>query len=323
MAKNVSFLVCTYNAPVHIKKCLDSIIRQKYSGKKEIIIMDGGSEGKTIVLLKRYMEKHKFIKLFHNKKKLPEGYGKGKWAGWKKCTGEFVFIVDQDNELHGENCLNEMLKPFKNEEIFGSLCRLAVDCRDSITNQYISLVGTDPFMAYKSVDGMINIKKLGEDSGDYSILKIKKDCLLITGGNCFVYRKKYLDKVGGYVQDTENIARLVEIGKNKVAIPKDAFTHHKATTGFIDFIMKKKKWAKAYAPAEEKYSYLPSSKEDRRKFLINLFFIFTILPNIYIAFRQIVKSREKAWIMHPILSFITGVIYFIYAFLRIKLFTIN
>jgi glycosyltransferase involved in cell wall biosynthesis len=111
-------MICTYNAPELIKRCLDSVIKQKYSGKKEILIVEGGSVKETLGIIKDYCKKYDYIKIINNKKRLPEGYGYGKWLGWKKCKGEFVFIVDQDNELQGENCLNEMLKPIKKEYLF-------------------------------------------------------------------------------------------------------------------------------------------------------------------------------------------------------------
>jgi len=320
----ISFLICTYNSPKLIKRCLNSIIAQNYEGTKEIIIVDGGSDRETLEVLESFRKKFRnIVKIFNNKKRLPEGYGKGKWLGWKKCTGEVVFIVDQDNEFQGEENIHEMLKPFEKEEVFGVACRLMLKHEDNLTNQYVALVGTDPFMAYKSLDGLINLKKIGEDKGGYTLIEIKKENLMITGGNCFAYRKSYLDSVGGYVQDTENIAKLVEIGKNKVGVPKKAFTHHSAVAGFLDFIKKKKKWARAYSPAKGKFSYMPASKDEMRKLIISLFFTFAVFPNIYIAFKQTVKSGEKAWILHPVLSFITGFIYFFYTFLRIKIFPAN
>lgn len=313
----ISFIVCTYNSPELVKKCLNSILKQKYKGKKEIIIVDGGSDKDTQEILNNYKKKFNDIKILHNKKKLPEGYGRGKWLGWKNCHGEFVFIIDQDNELQGENCINEMLKPFEKESIFGCACRLAVKPSDSLTNKYIALVGTDPFFAYRSLDGVINLRRIGEDRRDYTVITLDKDNILITGGNCFVYKKKYLDNVGGYTQDTENISKLIKSGYNKIGVSKKACTHHLATKGFLDFIKKKKKWARAYKQKrKEHFSYMPKNKKERKDFILNLFFILAVLPNLFIAIRQFVKTREKAWFLHPILTFITGFIYFFYTFTR-------
>lgn len=323
----ISFIICTYNSPELIKKCLDSILNQKYNGKKEIILVDGGSEKVTIELLSDYKKKNKEIKIINNKNKLPEGFGMGKWLGWNSANGDYVFIIDQDNELVGKNFVNEMLIPFKNKEkVFGCTCRLKIGYEDNLINQYIALVGTDPFFAYRSLDGIINLNKIeeiSEEKENYFLFEINKDNLIITGGNCFVYKKSLLDDVGGYTKDTENIIRLVEQNNNKVAILKNAKTHHRAVNGFLDFLRKKKKWAKVYLDKEvkddkevKKFSYLPKTRQERREFIKNFFIIFTIVPNIFISMKKIIQSREIAWILHAFLSFITGFIYFFYAFLR-------
>jgi len=314
MKQLVSFLICTYNSPKLISKCLDSILNQKYK-KKEIIIVDGGSNPETLKIIEEYKAKFKNIRVFHNKNRLPEGYGNGKWMGWKKCRGEFVFIVDQDNELQGKNCLDEMLKPFK-EGVFGCACRLALNPNDNLTNKYISLIGTDPFFAYRSLDGIINLKKIGEDIKDFTIVQLNKNNLLITGGNCFIYKKKYIDKVGGYVQDTENIVRLVERGYDEIAIPKKASTHHYAINGFVDFVRKKIKWARTYKVKNGKFSYLPKNNEETKYFILNLAYSMLILPNLIIAIMQFLKTREKAWFLHSIMPFITGFIYFLFSFMK-------
>jgi glycosyltransferase involved in cell wall biosynthesis len=322
---DISFVVCTYNGRELISRCLDSILKQKYPGKTEVLIIDGGSDKETLEIIKSYESKFKNMRLFNNKERLPEGVGRGKWLAWKNAKGKFVAIVDQDNQLQGENWISEMTKPFsedKEGKIFGAACRTASIKGDSLTNQYVVLQGTDPAVAYKSLDGIINLKKIGEDRGEYTIIEIKKENPIITGGNCFVYKKDYLDRLGGYTQDTENIVKLVNSGINKIAIPKNARTHHFATKGLFDFIKKKKKWAEAYKkPAESnKFSYMPDTKKQRREFLINLFFTLVILPNIFVAFKKLIESRgkEKAWILHPILPWITTFIYFFYAFVRKK-----
>ncbi len=312
MKSLISFIVCSYNAPELITKCINSILRQKYSGKKQILIVDGGSDEATLNVIENMHKRHGEITLIKNKNKLPEGYGMGKWLGWKKADGNYVFIIDQDNELEGDNCVNEMLMPFEKKDVFGCLCRVKTDYNDNLTNQYVSFMGTDPFLAYRTVDILISLKKIEEDYGKYSLVRISPKNILITGGNCFVYKKKYLDSIGGYIQDTQNVMNLVNKGYDCVAIAKNAHTHHRATKGFFDFIKKKQKWAKTYNFSVEKtnkFSYMPSTKIQRKEFILNLFFIATFFPTLVIAMKKIIETREKAWILHPILSFITLFIY--------------
>lgn len=312
---DLSFVICTYNSPHLIKRCVESILKQKYDGKIDILFIDGNSDKKTLDLLKQYTNNHKNIRLINNPAQLPEGEGKGKWLSWKNVKGKYIAMVDQDNELQGETWILEMLKPFENKDIFGVSCQTLVKKGDTLTNQYIALQGTDPALAYQSLDGQ-DLKKIAKDKGNYYVVELDKQFPLLTGGNCFIYRKDYLDAVGGYTKDTENIKKLIASGKDKIAIPKKTRTHHQAVEGFLSFIKKKKHWAKTYSQEskkkqnkESKFSYLPQNKEQRKKLIINLFFIATVFPNIFITFKQIIKTKQKAWILHPLLTLITTMIY--------------
>ncbi len=319
----VSFIVCSFNSPEFNLKCIKSILKQKYSGKIEILIIDGGSDKRTINALKRYPSSEFIkIKIIHNKERLPEGYGKGKWLGWKKATGDFVIILDEDNELQEKNWLEEIVKILlKEKDIFGCACKLNYKEKENFMNRYIALQGTDPFMAYKSLDGIINLKKnVGERKKEYLIYKFNKKNVLITGGNCFAYRKKYLDDVGGYTKDTDNICKLVYLGRDEIAIPLNISTHHNAVTGFFNFIRKKKKWGENYfLDNKEKNNLYVSTNAERREFILNFFFIITFLPNMINSYRLFLNTRKKEAFLLPLLNFITGFIYF-YSAIKVRIF---
>jgi len=313
MNPSISFIICTYNSPNLVSRCINSIIHQNYKGKTEILLVDGGSDKPTLELLKNFKKHHKNITLLENKNRYPEGSGNGKWLGYKKAKGEFIAFVDQDNEIQRKNWINNILVPFTNKKVFGVLSRMITQEQDSLTNQYVSLVGTDPFFAYRSLDFLLNFNK--ENSKDYFVYTINKDNLLITGGNCFIYKKSFLDKIGGYIQDTENVSRLVNLGYNTLAISNSATTHHSAISGFLEFLSKKKKWAGVYSPKgkeKNQFSYLPRTKKERKFLILNLFSTFLIFPNILVSFFQLIKTRKLAWILHPVLSFYTGVIYLLF-----------
>ncbi len=310
MIPKASIIICVYNKPELIKKCVRSILRQKISEPFEILLVDGGSDKKTLNLLEKFVVGNNNIRIINNPQRLPEGEGKGKWLGFRKARGEIVGVIDQDNELLGIDCLKNLLGPFKkDEEIFGVACRLFPDKRDSLTNQCIALIGTDPFLAYRSLDG-VDIEKVKDDENkDYYVVKLKKDNVLVTGGNCFFYRKKFLDEAGGYIQDIDNLVALVEKGHNKFAVPKNAFTHHFAIKGFRDFLLKKKKWASEYSPVKRKFSWMPSTKLERKEFIKNLWSIFTIFPLIFEAGYRTLKTKDLRWLFVPVLKIATALVY--------------
>src|SRR3989344_2100262 len=88
----------------------------------------------------------------------------------------------------------------------------------------------------------INLK----DEERYYTYKINLENCLCTGGNVFLVRKNLLNKTKGYVQDVEMIYSLCLLGINKLAIPKNAFTHHLTVNSFKEFLKKRWYWAMHY-----------------------------------------------------------------------------
>src|SRR3989338_11447597 len=97
----VSFIFPCYNSEILLPRLLKSIVDQDYPREKmEIIAADGGSSDSTLEILKKYK-----VVIVHNKKQFPEGFCMGKAQGIEKAKGEFVVVVDSDNELQGKDWL--------------------------------------------------------------------------------------------------------------------------------------------------------------------------------------------------------------------------
>ena len=304
----VSFVICTYNNKELVKRCLDSIFSQNFRDF-EVICVDGGSKDGTLELLKIYN-----VKIIHNKKQYPEGPGMGKSQGVKKAKGEVIAFIDQDNKLIGKGCLKDLVFPLENDkEIFGVACRLYVNKKDNLTNRYLSYVGTDPFVVYRSLEGRMALDtiELNDDWRYKTYLIDKKNCLC-TGGNVFLVRKSLLKKIGGYVQDVEMIYSLCEIGKNKLAIPKKAFTHHLTIDNFKNFLKKRWYWGYHHNKRnvyERKFSWLPKNLIELIYFSLFVLSNLIILPNLIDAIRKFIYTRDKAWFLHPIAMFLITLIY--------------
>src|SRR3989344_45722 len=105
----------------------------------------------------------------------------------------------------------------KNQDYPGKIEMIAVDSystdgtieilkklKDKIINRYLSLIGTDPFVDYKSIDSLLSLGKLKLiDRGDYWTYHITPDDFIITGGYYFAIKRDTLKKIGGYTQDTD------------------------------------------------------------------------------------------------------------------------
>jgi glycosyltransferase involved in cell wall biosynthesis len=308
-APKVSFVICTYNAKELARRCIESIKMQNYPKNRiEIICVDGGSTDSTLKLLEKYK-----VKIIHNKNRLPEGKGNGKWLGYRAARGQFIAIVDQDNEIQGKNWLKEMLNPLiKDNKIFGSACKLLTEKDDPAINRYISLIGTDPFAAYLSLDGVLGLRRIKlDDKGKYFSYDMNLKNMIITGGNCFVYRKKALDEIGGYTVDTDVIYSMAEKG-GRLAIPKNARTWHHAATSVMEFIRKKISWSKNYSERlqkERKFKWIPEDRKGKIELMKNVLMNLLIIPNLYISIKRYNESKESAWLLHPLMAFLVTAFY--------------
>ena len=236
--------------------------------------------------------------------------------GIKKAKGEIIAFIDQDNKLIGKNCLRELVYPLiKDTEIFGVACKLYVNKQDNIANRYLSYVGTDPFAVYRSVEGRMILDRINlNDNGRYHTYDINLENCLCTGGNVFLVRKDLLKKINGYVQDVEMIYSLCLMGINKLAIPKNAFTHHLTINSFKEFLKKRWYWAMHYNKKniyKRNYSWFPRTFYEFIIFSLFMFSNLIIIPNLIDAIIKLIYTRDKAWLLHPISMFLITWIYII------------
>ncbi len=315
----VSIVVCTYNCEEFAKRCFGSFVEQDYpKNKLELLALDGGSTDNTIEVCKKFD-----VRVIHNKEKLPEGKGRGKWLGFREAKGEVVIFVDSDNKPVQNDWIKQMVKPLIiDPEVNFSICRMAVLKRDIALNRYLSLIGTDPFTSYNSIDSLLALGKLKlKDKGDYYTYRITLDNFIITGGYYFAVKKETLNKIDGYTQDTDVIYNLAKNNLANVAIPKHATTHHLISDSIVNFTKKKFRWANIYFRKQiydRDFSWMPSSLTDKVLMFFRIMNNFLILYPFFVGIKMSIKQRESAWLLHPLMMWLTTTAY-LSAFINTKL----
>ncbi len=88
----VSIIIPTRNEQKFIRKCLESIISQIYpEDRLELLVVDGMSTDKTRDVVREYDEKHSFISLLENPRKVtPFGMN----IGIRNSRGEVIILVN-------------------------------------------------------------------------------------------------------------------------------------------------------------------------------------------------------------------------------------
>lgn len=91
----ISILIPIYNVERYLRKCLDSVVRQTLKNI-EIILLNDGSTDNCPMICDEYANKYTNISVIH---KSNSGYGASLNIGIKKASGNYIGIVEPDDEI--------------------------------------------------------------------------------------------------------------------------------------------------------------------------------------------------------------------------------
>lgn len=110
----VSIVIPTHNRKKMLVRLIDSIFDNTYKNIEIIVIDDASSDG-TFEYVKNTFKK---VKIFRNKKNLFTAGSRNE--GFRKCKGQFVFFIDDDNELD-KYTISMMLKVLMSDSSVGEV----------------------------------------------------------------------------------------------------------------------------------------------------------------------------------------------------------
>lgn len=91
----ISIAMATYNGALYIQEQLASFARQTRQ-PDELVVSDDGSTDETLSIIQRFAASAPFpVRLFRNESAL--GYAKNFEAAMERCTGDLLFLSDQDD----------------------------------------------------------------------------------------------------------------------------------------------------------------------------------------------------------------------------------
>lgn len=93
MNTKVSVIIPIYNVQQYLKRCLDSVIKQKYENL-EIILVNDGSTDNSLEIAKEYENKDERIKLISQSNK---GLSGARNTGLEYATGDYITFIDSDD----------------------------------------------------------------------------------------------------------------------------------------------------------------------------------------------------------------------------------
>lgn len=100
----ISIIVPVYNTEDYLRKCIDSILKQKYE-KFELILVDDGSTDGSGLICEEYARNDCRIHVFHQRN---GGQGSARNLGLKECRGDYICFIDSDDTV-SETYLSTMI----------------------------------------------------------------------------------------------------------------------------------------------------------------------------------------------------------------------
>lgn len=96
----VSVIIPVLNEEKYIANCVESVLNQDFPKKNlELILVDGGSEDRTVEIIKDFADKYDFIKLCENPKKTVQHALN---IGIRNAVGKYVVRMDAHSEYAGD-----------------------------------------------------------------------------------------------------------------------------------------------------------------------------------------------------------------------------
>lgn len=297
----VTFIIPTLNAQRYLEKCLKSIRKQDYpKSKYEIFVVDGGSTDGTLSLAKKYK-----AKVLQNRAVDQES---GKSIGIQKSKGEIIVLMDSDNEIIKKDWLQKMILPIiEDPELFGVESYYFSKKGDNIFNNYsMTLHIADPFSR------CIAAKLKMRNKNNYEEYEIPEAESYPLGANGFLWNKKIIKKVGKYkpmFEESNFSFFATEMGYRKFARVKGYGIYHYHIDSLQDFIKKRLKIGNKFLnrKGEKKRTWIEGIS--KTKFVLCALYCGTFVGPTIEAAINYQKTKNKAWLIHPLMSFISVVSY--------------
>jgi glycosyltransferase involved in cell wall biosynthesis len=297
--------------------CLRSIFAQKYPGKVEVIVVDGGSVDRTLEKAKRFP-----VWIIETSIKNPE---LAKLLAFEKSTGDVFFYLDDDNELTSPDWLKKMVYPLVCEPtIVGSFTHHTAFREDSAVTRYLSYdkLQRDPLLRYFSVgieETFVEYKK------DYIVCEFSPNKIPPVG--LVLYRRRDVKSLLKTEQidrrrifDIDLPATFVKHGYTRFAYVPVGIRHMHANN-MLALIKKRVITVKrAFLPTYPSRKFIWFSIEDKRsltKILKWLFLANSIIPLTISGIKKYMRYKDRVLLLEPLIGLVlTDTVLFVFIFDR-------
>lgn len=131
MLPKVSIIVPIYNVEPYIEECLQSVMRQTYSGMIECILVDDCGTDNSMEIAERLIGVYDGpidFKVLHHEQN--RGLSAARNTGIDAACGEYVYFLDSDDWI-SDDCIEKLAQPLGRKQYDYVIGHFAVDGKDS------------------------------------------------------------------------------------------------------------------------------------------------------------------------------------------------
>ena len=300
---SMSIVIPTLNEELNLERCLSSVFRQKYKGKLEVFIVDGGSPVKPIEIAKRFQ-----VKILKNPMKDAES---GKMIGLRASKAYYFMILDADMDLCGDDYFNKLLKPLKEDStIIGSYGKYISYPDDSFLTRYVTLdcIQRDPLFRFLTADPQ---KVLKEKRQGYWVCGYETDRIVPHGFS--LYRRRQLidlklDKRRKFME-LDTIYILVERGFKRFAYVPSARLHHPFLKNIKMLISKRIRNLRTQffnQPDKRKFTWINfKNRNDILKIILWVVYANSLVLPALVGIWRMIKYKSAIALYEPVFVWLT------------------
>lgn len=302
---SVCIVIPVLNEERNIENCLQSIKKQKYSGKIEVYVVDNGCTDDTIKIAKKYS----FVKIIKN---TVNDYLIAKMLGLRRTKCEYFTYLDADIDLPTKDWVQKMATPLvEDQTIVASTTGFVSYKSDPNLNKYLTLdtIQRDPLFVYLTpgVESLIT-----EKGKKYDIMTFSENRVLPMG--LCLFRTKQLLSISEISKrdkfyELDNLIILLNHKLTKFAFVKTAGIHHLTVPDIKTMLSKRIRNLKKtfFVKGEKRYWNWIDIKDKKSAIKLIVWVVYAesiIFPLLY-GIGRCIKHKTLLGLYEPIVVWLT------------------
>lgn len=229
MDNDLAIVIVNYNTGEYLKKCIDSIFKQKSIFRYEIYVIDNNSSDASYSFIP---QEYSQIKLIQNIENL--GFAAANNQALRKCNADYILLLNPDTEIM-DNAIDEMLDFLKTSKYQLLTCKLLNSDLSLQKSIYEFEVPYKVFLKKR----IHQLKNLFTKKLDYNTIKVNKfnhdrdSEIDWARGAVLMFSKGVIDKIGLldedyyiYAEEEDFYLRAKRNGLKAFYLSNVAIIHH-------------------------------------------------------------------------------------------------